>query len=373
LLVAHSGHPPISHSRILIIDDHLPNIDLIEQILVRAGYRNLRSTCDAREAVPLFVEFDPDLAIVDLMMPHIDGYALITQFGSLTPSGAFVPILVLTADSSRAARRKALDLGANDFLTKPFDADEVRLRVRNLLHTRALHVQMQGQNRALDERVRERTREVEESRLEILLRLAVAAEYRDDATGSHTRRVGRTSALLAQAMGLADSEVRLIGLTAPLHDIGKIGIPDHILLKPGSLTPPEFETVKSHVLIGGKILSASKSPLLQMAENIARYHHECWDGSGYCGRLAAEGIPLAARIVAVADAFDALTHERPYKRAWDVDAAMSEIRSQENRRYDPRVVNALERVVFRHRIAGVEVVDGPIPPYVDPFAIAVAC
>jgi len=340
----------ISESRILIVDDYWPNVELIENVLTSAGYTNLRSTTNAREAVPLFIEFEPDLAVVDLMMPQVDGYTLLRHFGSLIPAHSFLPILVLTADTSREAKQKALQLGAKDFITKPFDSSEILLRVHNLLHTRWLYGQIQGQNQLLDQRVRERTREVEESKLEILLRLAVAAEYRDDATGSHTRRVGSTSALLAETMGLTRAETSLIQLTAPLHDIGKIGIPDHILLKKGKLTPKEFDTVKSHVLIGAKILSRSRSPLLQMAEGIALYHHERWDGSGYCSGILGESIPLPARIVAVADAFDALTHERPYKAAWPTAAAMAEIRRQRNRYYDPRVVDALEKLISSDQV-----------------------
>jgi putative two-component system response regulator len=348
-------------SRILIVDDNLPDIALIDHILRRAGYTKLRSTADAREAVPLFIDFEPDLAIVDLAMPYVDGYALLTHFGSLIPSGSYLPILVLTADVSKEAKQKALKLGAKDFITKPFENAEVLLRVNNLLHTRWLYVQIQEQNQLLDKRVRARTHELEESRLELLLRLAAAAEYRDDTTGSHTRRVGRTSALLAQTLGLPDSETRLIQLTAPLHDVGKIGMADHILLKPGKLTAEEFETVKAHVLIGAGILSGSRSPLLQMAETIALYHHERWDGSGYCSGLAAESIPLPARIVAVADAFDALTHERPYKRAWPEAAAMAEIRRQEGRYYDPKVVDALQKLISSDQIGSWETVDCGMP------------
>jgi len=367
--------PHISQSRILIIDDHVPNIELIEFILSSGGYTSLRSTSDAREAAPLFVEFEPDLAIVDLRMPDIDGFALIAQFRSLTPAGSYLPILVLTGDISREAKQKALSLGANDFVIKPFDPSEVLLRVQNLLHTRSLYRQIQGQNRRLDDRVRERTHELEESRLDILLRLAVAAEYRDDTTGAHTRRVGRMSGLLAQALGRTNSETSLIQLAAQVHDIGKIGIPDHILLKPGKLTPAEFETIKSHVVIGGKILSKGRSPLLQMAENIALYHHERWDGLGYCAGLAAESIPLPARIVAVADAFDALTHERPYKAAWTPAAAMAEIRRQRNRRYDARVVDALQMLIASELIVTGDPLEGAVNAQwaADAFQNSVAC
>ncbi|MFN7994594.1 MAG: response regulator [Bryobacteraceae bacterium] len=335
----------VSECRILIVDDHAPNVDLIETILHGAGYRNVKGTTDARQAVPQFKQFEPDLIIVDLMMPHVDGYTLLGQFATMAAPDSYLPILVLTADLTREAKQRALVLGAKDFLTKPFDASELLLRAHNLLQTRMLYLQIQGQNRELDQRVRARTREVAESQIEVLHRLAIAAEYRDDTTGWHTRRVGHTSVLLARSLGVSESEIELIELTAPLHDIGKIGIPDQILLKNRRLTRKEFEIVKSHVIIGGKILSRGRSPVLKMAESIALYHHERWDGSGYCAGLAGERIPLPARIVAVADAFDALTHERPYKNAWPTAEALAEIRRQQNRRYDPKIVAALEKLV----------------------------
>jgi putative two-component system response regulator len=202
--------------------------------------------------------------------------------------------------------------------------------------------------------VRERTRELEEAHQEILHqatilieaqvetihRLALAAEYRDDDTGQHVQRVSRNCGLLARALGWQEEQVELIRKASPLHDVGKIGIPDDILLKPGKLTPDEWNVMKSHTVIGAKILSGSSFPLLQMAEEIALTHHEKWDGSGYCPGLGGEDIPLPGRIVAVADVFDALTHERPYKKAWSVDEAVSEITNQRGRHFDPQVVDA---------------------------------
>jgi len=245
---------------------------------------------------------------------------------------------VLTADATPDAKRRALSAGARDFLTKPLDHIEVLLRIRNLLETRLLHVQLANQNQILDERVRLRTRELEAARVEILERLAVAAEYRDDDTGKHTARVGFVSARIAAAMDRPPSEVELIRRAAPLHDVGKIGIPDAILLKPGKLTPEEWAVMKEHAPIGAGILGGSTAPVLQLAEEIAASHHERWEGGGYPRGLAGTQIPLASRIVAVADVLDATTHERPYKPAWPLEDALAEIEAQAGRHFDPEVV-----------------------------------
>jgi len=197
----------------------------------------------------------------------------------------------------------------------------------------------------LEKRVIERTYELEESHLEILVRLARAAEYRDDDTGEHTWRVGRISALIAQHMGLADKKVKLILHAARLHDVGKIAIPDGILLKPARLTSEEFETMKTHTTLGAEILSGGSSPLLQMAETIALTHHEKWNGTGYPGGLMGDLIPIEGRIVSVADVFDALTHDRPYKTAWPVEKAMDEIESQTGKQFDPDVVEVFKKIL----------------------------
>jgi putative two-component system response regulator len=248
--------------------------------------------------------------------------------------------LVLTADATEEVRHRALEAGARDFLTKPFSASELLLRVRNLLEVQRLHRQLRDQNASLERQVARRTGELEQARLEILDRLALAAEYRDDATQQHARRIGRTARVLASAVGLGDGQARLIGRAAPLHDIGKIGVPDAILLKPGRLTEAEFAAMKTHTTIGAGILSGGTSTLLRMAERIALSHHERWDGQGYpYGRHGTE-VPLAGRIVAIADVFDALTHERPYKQAWPVATAVAEMLSQRERQFDPALLDA---------------------------------
>jgi putative two-component system response regulator len=331
-------------AHILIVDDQHPNVRLLERILEQAGYTMTRGTTDPREVVGLFEEFQPDLMLLDLHMHHMDGYAVMEALRTRIPASAYFPILVVTADITPEAKRRALSAGARDFLSKPFDTTEVLLRIKNLLETRSLHLQLQNQNQALEVKVRERTRELEQTQVEILQRLAHAAEFRDDDTGQHTQRVGQLAAHLAQELGLSEQQVELIRQAAPLHDLGKIGIPDHILLKPGRFTPQEYEHMKSHAAIGARILSGGRYPLLLMAEEIAYTHHERWDGSGYPLGLAGESIPLTGRIVAVADTFDALTHARPYKPAWPIAEALREIVRQSGEKFDPCVVATLVRL-----------------------------
>jgi response regulator RpfG family c-di-GMP phosphodiesterase len=335
---------PLLAARILVVDDEEPNVLLLKRALEQQGYENVRTTSDSREVAETILEFQPDLVLLDLLMPHIDGFGLLEQIHTLIPAGNYLPILVLTADATPETKRRALAAGASDFLTKPFDLSEVVLRIRNMLQTRRLHVELQGQRQLLEERVRTRTRELEQAHIETFERLALAAEYRDDDTGQHTRRVGHTARLVATAMGIRDDEAALIGRAAGLHDVGKIGVPDRILLKPGKLEPEEFEVVKTHTMIGAKILSGSRSPLLRLAEQIALTHHERWDGSGYAG-LTRENIPLAGRIATVADVFDALTHVRPYKEAWPLERALEEVADQRGRQFDPDVVDAFLAVV----------------------------
>ena len=321
-------------ARILIVDDQQANVRLLEGILQRAGgFTNLRSTTDARETLALFREFQPDLILLDLHMPHLDGFGVMEALKPLIPPESYLPILVLTADITPEAKQRALAGGAKDFLTKPFDTTEVRLRIQNLLETRFLHLEM-------EERVRARTQELEDAHVEVVERLALAAEYRDDDTGEHTKRVGKLSALLAQAHGLPQAEVTVIRRAAPLHDVGKIGIPDSILLKPDRLTPEEYAVMKTHTTIGAKILSGGRFPLLQVAEKIALTHHERWDGGGYPQGLRGESIPLPGRIVSVADAFDAMTQARPYKEAWPVARAMAELQQCAGTQFDPKIIEA---------------------------------
>jgi putative two-component system response regulator len=329
----------IQNSRILIVDDQVENVLLLEQALRGAGYGNLESATDSRKVLAAFTRFEPDLVALDLRMPHLDGYALLKEFRSVVPAGTFVPVLVLTADNSRKAKQEALGLGAKDFLTKPIDVAEALLRIYNLLETRWLHVELQKYSETLEEKVRIRTEELEQAQFEILRRLALAAEFRDDCTGQHTERVGALAAELGRSIGLAAQHVDLLRMAAPLHDIGKIGIPDGILLKPGKLTDDEYIQIKKHVEIGRTILSGSRFPILNMAERIALYHHERWDGKGYLG-LKGDAIPIEARIVSLVDTFDVITNARPYKQASSVEVATDAIRKEKGAQFDPDLVDA---------------------------------
>jgi putative two-component system response regulator len=331
------------HARILIIDDEPGNVEVLSRVLRNAGFHKLDSTNDPREAASLYVHTRPDLVLLDLHMPHMDGLEVMDRLNQIIEA-SYLPIVMLTGDLTPEARREALSRGAKDFVNKPFNPDEVLLRIRTLLETRFLYLQIQSQNQMLEAKVRDRTRELEAAQIEIIERLAKAAEFRDDTTGQHTERVGEMAALLARELGLSDAQVSLIRRAAPLHDVGKIGIPDSILLKLGKLTAAEFELVKTHTSIGARILSGSRFALLRLAEEIAFSHHERWDGSGYAG-LAGNQIPLAGRIVAVADVFDALTQKRPYKPAWPVEEAIAEIERQRGLQFDPNIVEAFLRVV----------------------------
>lgn len=334
----------LSRARVLIVDDEPANLTYLRHVLETEGYAELTTVSDSVEALDRLHAIDPDVIIVDLWMPRMDGFEFITRALEPLPAGTYLPILVVTGDPTSEARRRALSLGARDFLTKPLSPSEVRLRVRNLMETRFLHQQLRQHNLLLEHRVDERTMELEAARLEILYRLARAAEFRDDVTGRHTLRVGRLSGRMAHVLGLSEEQAQLIERAAPLHDIGKIGIPDAVLLKPDRLDLQERAVMEAHTVIGADILSGSCYPLLQLAEEIALSHHERWDGLGYPQSHAGEAIPLAGRIVAAADVFDALTHERPYKPAWTVRQALAEIEGAAGTQFDPDVVEALLRV-----------------------------
>jgi putative two-component system response regulator len=331
------------NARILIVDDEPRNVEILQRILARAGFTRLESTTDSREAAELYVRHRPDLILLDLHMPHLDGLEVMRQLNEIAEA-TYLPILILSADETPEAKREALSRGAKDFVSKPFQQDEILLRIRTLLETRFLYIQVQSQNQLLEAKVRERTRALEEAQIEIVERLAMAAEFRDDNTGQHTQRVGQMSALIARQLGMPDTQVALMRRAAPLHDVGKIGIPDSILLKMGKLTREEFDIVKTHTTIGARILSGGKFPLLRLAEEIAFSHHERWDGTGYAN-IAGTNIPLAGRIVTVADVFDALTQQRPYKPAWPVADAVAEIERQRGGQFDPGVVDAFLRVI----------------------------
>jgi len=353
--------------RILVVDDEPLNVRVLERMLKGAGFEEVLSTSDSREALSFFSEFQPDLVLLDLHMPHLDGFEILGSLRVAIPPTQYLPVLVLTGDATSDVRERALLAGARDFLTKPFDMTEVLLRIRNLLETRVLHLRLQEHNESLEDRVRVRTRELAEAQIEILHRLALAAEYRDDVTGRHAERVGFLAALLGNEVGMVGDEVARLRRAATLHDVGKIGIPDAILMKPGALNREEFDLIRSHTEIGGRILSGSRFPLLRMAREIALSHHERWDGAGYSKGRAGEDIPLVGRLVAVADVFDSLTHVRPYKVAMAASDAVRMIVAGGGSHFDPDVVAAFVRLVdagaldnLDERVAGTLLRDGGV-------------
>jgi putative two-component system response regulator len=330
---------PVLAAPVLIVDDEEPNAILLRTVLERAGHSRLYTTTNSRQVLALVDEVEPDIILLDLHMPQPDGFAILQELASRLAPSDYLPVLVITADINEATKEHALTLGAKDFLSKPFNATEAVLRVRNLLQARLLHLHQRKLNETLEQKVQERTRDLEEAQFEILDRLALVSDFRDDVTGEHARRVGHSAELLARSLGIPPAEAELYRWASPLHDIGKVGIRDAILLKPGCLTTEEFERMKAHTSIGARLLAGSRFPILQLGEEIALTHHERWDGNGYMG-LAGDDIPLSGRLVSVCDVFDALTHERPYKHAWPVDQALAEIASQRGLMFDPRVVDA---------------------------------
>ncbi|MER2320638.1 HD domain-containing phosphohydrolase [Methylobacterium brachiatum] len=280
-----------------------------------------------------------DLVLVDYHMPTMDGIAFIQQMRTI-PHYAQVPIAMVTSDISDAVRLAALEAGATDFLDKSMRGVEQTVRLRNLIRLAKAVRRLAEQAAWLDGEVEAALRHMREREEEIIFRLSLAVEYRDNDTGDHTWRVARYSQIVAEALGLPAEVCRNLYLAAPLHDVGKVAIPDGILLKPGRLDPDEFALIKTHATIGQRILGGSTSELIRLAAEIAEAHHEKWDGSGYPKGLAGPQIPLSARIVAVADVFDALTTQRPYKEAMPFEAALDCIRADSGRHFDPACVEA---------------------------------
>lgn len=358
--------PDLKDGRLLVVDDEEPNVHLLERLLQRWGFANVSSTTDSSKVVSLYEEVRPDLLLLDLQMPEPNGFRLIELLRQEIHGATRLPVLVLTADATADVKKRALAAGARDFLTKPFDPAEVQLRIRNLLETRRLQLQLEHHNETLEQRVVARTHDLDVARLETLERLALAGEYRDDNTHEHAQRVGRTVALLAAQMGRSAHQVEQLRRAAPLHDIGKIGIPDSILLKPGRLRPDELEMMKAHARIGHQILSGSGSSVLQLSAEIALTHHERWDGKGYPQGLAGEEIPLVGRLTALADVFDALAHRRPYKEAWPLDETVAEVVRSAGRQFDPAVVRAFEALDAERLLAPIAGSPSSLPVFLSP-------
>ena len=332
----------LADAGILIVDDEPANLKLLDKMLGGQGYRHLVLVSDSREVVARYRASRPSLILLDINMPHLDGYQIIEQMKALNDP-LLPPIDVLTAQHGKDALLRALAAGARDFITKPFDRNELLMRVRNLLDAQLAHRLLHDQKAVLEEMVQARTEELHRTRLQIVQRLGMAAEYRDEETGNHILRMSHSCALIARSVGWSEADCDLMLNASPMHDIGKIGIPDAILLKPGKFEPHEWEIMKSHASIGGKLLEGDDSDLLRMAREIALTHHEKWDGSGYPNGLAGEAIPMAGRIAALADVFDALTSVRPYKKAWPIEDAVAYLQDNRGRHFDPALVEVFMR------------------------------
>ena len=335
---------------ILIIDDDEAHALMVCRMLDWAGYANITVATKPSESLALYSRLDPDLVLLDLKMSGVHGGSLIHQLRDRSQS-SFLPILVFTGPVGHDVKAAALKAGASDFLSKPGDSNEVLVRVTNFLQMRHLRRKLRNESLSLEELIRIRTEDQARACQEMAERLATAAEYRGLGDGGHAQRVGGLSAQIATAMGLHEKEVDLIRLTAPLHDVGNVGVPDEILLKPGPLNSAERDAMKRHTLIGSELFAKGRSEVVRSAQRIAVTHHERWDGDGYPNRLRGEEIPLPGRIVAVADVFDALTHDRPYKRSWALDESVFEIERLSGSHFDPNVVRAFKQTLSQRAVA----------------------
>jgi len=334
----------VKNSKILIIDDEAINIAILHEILQSLGFNNITSFTDPVKAVENHKNNDYDLILLDIMMPVLDGFGVLQRIQNhnkkLTP-----PVIVLTADTNTETRRRALREGAQDFILKPYDDIEFTCRTLNILKMHCFHKQILENNTQLEEAVTKRTHELLATQQDIIRLLGSVAEYRDTDTAEHTIRVGEYSLILGQALGIEREKLTLIHHAAPMHDLGKIGISDKVLLKQGKFTPEERKEMEAHAEIGAKILNIGSNPLLKVARDIAMSHHEQWDGNGYPKGLKGEEIPFCARVVMVADVFDALTMSRPYKDPWPDEEAINYINEHSGSMFDPKIVNAFNKVI----------------------------
>lgn len=331
-------------SRILVVDDEIINLELISASFYNTPEIEVYTAKDGLEALEVIEKQLPDLIVLDIRMPRMDGIRLLEVLKS-DSSTSHIPVIVLSGDETE--RKNALKKGANDFLSKPFDVEELKIRVMNNLKVKKYHDLMRDINTLLQREVENKTKQLKaayefakEAEYEMVVKLGMVAEFRDEETGQHIHRISSYAKLFAQLLGLSEEEQNLLYYAAPLHDVGKIGIPDRILKKPGPLTPEEFEIIKLHTVIGGKILESDpRFVTLVAGKIIAEQHHEKWDGSGYPKGLKGEEIHIFGRIVAVCDVFDALTSHRVYRPAFSVDEAINIIKSGRGTHFDPRLVD----------------------------------
>jgi putative two-component system response regulator len=355
----------IKQSKVMIVDDEPLNIKVLRRLLELEGFTNFCTTTESPTAISLIRQEQPDIVLLDLMMPYVSGLDILAEVRA-DAELSFVPILILTAVTDRETRIRAVELGATDFLNKPIDASELLPRVRNVLAVKSFQDQLRNYNNDLELAVRQQTAELEKSHRDLVRCLAQAAEYRDDDTGHHVLRVGRYARLIGEALGFDSKTLDTLEQAALLHDIGKIGIPDAVLLKPGKLTEDEFavmqkhanfgkrilarcsadeeSSIRRHAEVGARILEVGTSQLLDMARTIAITHHERWDGTGYPLGLKGKDIPLVGRIVAAADVFDALSSRRCYKEPFPLDKCFEIMREQRGQQFDPDVLDAFFKV-----------------------------
>lgn len=325
----------VKKSTILVVDDEPTNLDILTNLL--SPYYKVKAAINSEVATNIMkMETRPDLILLDIMMPKVDGYELCRWVKS-NPFTSEIPIIFVTTLYDQNSEKKGFELGAVDYIMKPIRPEIVLARVDT-------HLQLADRKKQLAHDVRERTRELHATQHEIILRLVQATKYRDQETFHHLKRISEYSRILAENLGLSEEWVSFIHDAAPIHDIGKIGIPDKVLQKKGKLTKKEFQLMKTHTTIGAEIISDHYSNLLSMARDIALNHHERWDGSGYPNGLRGEDIPLSARIVSVADVFDALTTKRSYKQAWSFDDAFEYIVEQSEKMFDPKVIKAFQKL-----------------------------
>ncbi len=320
---------------VLVVDDAPESIDVLRGVL--GGDYQLKAAINGPTALEVAEHTQPDLILLDVMMPEMDGYEVCRRLKN-NPSTARIPVVFVTTLSDAPSEERGLALGAVDYVAKPYVPSLVRSRV-------STHVALHRHQRNLEALVEERTAELLATRLEVIRRLGRAAEYRDNETGMHVLRMSHISRLIALAAGLGDAAAELILQSSPMHDVGKIGVPDRILLKPGKLDAEEWEIMKRHTVIGAEIIGDHPSELMVAARSVALCHHERWDGAGYPNGLAGTAIPESARIVAIADVFDALLSVRPYKAAWSLEETTQKIYSEQGKHFEPRLVEALFRVL----------------------------
>ena len=322
--------------RVLVVDDTPANLAVLKETLAPEGYK-LSFANTGEKALEIAAQINPDLILLDVMMPGIDGYETCSRLKQ-DDKTKDIPIIFITAKKETEDIVHGFKVGGIDYVPKPFQQEEICSRVRT-------HLELRELQKNLEQMVLERTKQLNDSRLEIVGRLGKAAEYKDNETGMHVIRMSHYSELLAREMGMDDHYCEVLLNASPMHDIGKIGIPDKVLLKPGKLDHDEWEIMKTHTTMGAAILSGGESEVMKMSESIAITHQEKWDGSGYPNGMKGEDIPLEGRIVAIADVFDALTSIRPYKKAWTVEDAVNMIEQESGKHFDPKLVPLFVKIL----------------------------